>query len=305
MQHGTIAQWLLLFYIYCFFGWCFESTVVSVGQRKLVNRGFCYGPVIPIYGFGAVAILFATLPVQDSPVLIFLFGMAAATALEYVGGYLCEAIFKVRYWDYTKRRFNVKGYICLRSSLCWGALSVLLTLFLHPRVQAMILSVRTETCNAAAFILTVVFMVDFTCSVKTALDLRDLLAQLEEYSQRAKEDAKTLQRRLEIVSAVRKEELAARLENSETLSRWAESMERLISAVEQDETVRQLREDFGAWKARRAANLEAVRRRMTEDKVRLLRRNPSSSSRHYAQQLQRLKRSIQQRKASHDDDETA
>ena len=258
-----------------------------------------------LWFWGGGDFIFATLPVRRSPVLIFLFGMAAATALEYVGGYLCEAIFKVRYWDYTKRRFNVKGYVCLRSSLCWGALSVLLTLFLHTRVQALILSVRAEACNLAAFALTVVFMFDFTCSVKTALDLRDLLAQLEEYSQRAKEDARILQRRLEIVSAVRKEELATRLENSETLSRWAESMERLISLVEQDEAVRQLREDFGAWKARRAANLEAARRRMTEDKVQLLRRNPSSSSKHYAQQLQRLKRSTQEKKASRDDDEIA
>ena len=49
----SAAQWLLVFYLYCMLGWCFESTVVSVGQRRLVNRGFLRGPMLPIYGFGA------------------------------------------------------------------------------------------------------------------------------------------------------------------------------------------------------------------------------------------------------------
>lgn len=53
----SAAQWLLVFYLYCMLGWCFESTVVSVGQRRLVNRGFLRGPMLPIYGFGAVILL--------------------------------------------------------------------------------------------------------------------------------------------------------------------------------------------------------------------------------------------------------
>ena len=56
----SAAQWLLVFYLYCMLGWCFESTVVSVGQRRLVNRGFLRGPMLPIYGFGAVILLHAT-----------------------------------------------------------------------------------------------------------------------------------------------------------------------------------------------------------------------------------------------------
>ena len=55
----SAAQWLLVFYLYCMLGWCFESTVVSVGQRRLVNRGFLRGPMLPIYGFGAVLMTLA------------------------------------------------------------------------------------------------------------------------------------------------------------------------------------------------------------------------------------------------------
>ena len=85
-MHYTVWQWLLFFYIYCFFGWCIETTFVSCRKRQFVNRGFLTGPVIPIYGSGAVAILWATLPVRESWIGVFLLGMAAATLLEYVTG---------------------------------------------------------------------------------------------------------------------------------------------------------------------------------------------------------------------------
>jgi len=73
--------------------------------------------MLPIYGTGAVIILLATIPVRDSLWLVFLLGMLAATALEYVTGAAMEALFKVRYWDYSKQPFNLNGYICLTSSL--------------------------------------------------------------------------------------------------------------------------------------------------------------------------------------------
>ena len=79
----SAAQWLLVFYLYCMLGWCFESTVVSVGQRRLVNRGFLRGPMLPIYGFGAVILLHVSLPLKQHPVWLYLASMIAATVFEY------------------------------------------------------------------------------------------------------------------------------------------------------------------------------------------------------------------------------
>ena len=84
MHVYTTGQWVLLFFFYCFCGWVWESCYVSLCQRRWVNRGFLHGPLLPIYGSGAIIILFVTLPVEDSLVLIWLLGMLAATALEYV-----------------------------------------------------------------------------------------------------------------------------------------------------------------------------------------------------------------------------
>ena len=78
----TIERWLAFFFIYSFLGWCIESTIVSVSKRKLTNRGFLKGPMLPLYGFGALTIIISTLMVADNAVLVYICGMIAATALE-------------------------------------------------------------------------------------------------------------------------------------------------------------------------------------------------------------------------------
>ena len=82
MHVYTPEQWLLLFYFYCLCGWIWESCFVSCKQRRWVNRGFLHGPWLPIYGSGAIIILFATLPVKGSAIGIALMGTFAATLLE-------------------------------------------------------------------------------------------------------------------------------------------------------------------------------------------------------------------------------
>ena len=74
----SLGDWVLLFYIYCFIGWCFETTFVSVFcKHHFVNRGFLYGPLCPIYGCGALLVLFLLRDVSDSLVPLFLSGLTA------------------------------------------------------------------------------------------------------------------------------------------------------------------------------------------------------------------------------------
>lgn len=129
----SAPQWLLVFFLYCVLGWCFETTVVSVKQRHFVNRGFLRGPMLPIYGFGAVLLLHVSLPLYDRPAALFFASMVAATIFEYIVGVVMEKLFKVKYWDYSEHRFQFRGYICLQSSLCWGFLGLILARFIHGR----------------------------------------------------------------------------------------------------------------------------------------------------------------------------
>ena len=110
-------HWITFFYLYCFFGWIFESTYVSFKQHHFVNRGFLRLPMLPLYGSGAILLLWVSLPYQDNLILVYIAGFIAATALEYVTGAVMERLFKVRYWDYSDKKFNINGYICLGSSI--------------------------------------------------------------------------------------------------------------------------------------------------------------------------------------------
>ena len=105
------AHLLLYFFFYSFVGWIWESSYVSILTKRLTNRGFLTGPMLPIYGSGAVVMLCATYPVQSSDIGIFLLGIIAATILEYVTGVVMETLFQVRYWDYSDKKFNTWTYL--------------------------------------------------------------------------------------------------------------------------------------------------------------------------------------------------
>ena len=62
-------HWITFFYLYCFFGWIFESTYVSFKQHHFVNRGFLRLPMLPLYGSGAILLLWVSLPYQDNLIL--------------------------------------------------------------------------------------------------------------------------------------------------------------------------------------------------------------------------------------------
>ncbi len=213
-------QWLLFFYFYCFAGWIFESTYVSLKVRRPVNRGFLRLPLLPLYGTGAVMMLFVSLPIQDNLVLVYFSGVAAATVLEYVTGWAMERLFKVRYWDYSNQRFNVNGYICLSSSIAWGFLTLLLTEVLHKPVERLVLGISTGTAMGLACAVSVVFAADTVESFRAALDLGRALEMVT----RMKGDLEELQLQLALLKGQLRDQTSERVQiaQEETAMRVAE-----------------------------------------------------------------------------------
>lgn len=252
MHVYSAGQWVLLFFFYCFLGWVWESCYVSACRRQWVNRGFLHGPLLPIYGSGAILILFVTLPAEENLWLVWLLGMIAATALEYVTGDVMERLFKVRYWDYSKKRFNLNGHICLSSSIAWGFFSVLLVRFLHPPIGRLVTRVPDWLVDPAALALTAAFTVDVVRSTQAALDLREILTRLTEEN----EELRRIAKRVEVVSAFAEDDLRRFREKTEVEKLLLQ--ERLESA----RTQRKLR--------RREALEESLRRR-TSAKLKALR----------------------------------
>lgn len=175
MYEYSWYQWLTFFFIYCFFGWIFESTYVSLKKRQFVNRGFLRLPLLPLYGTGAVMMLWVSLPVKDNLFLVYVSGVVAATVLEYVTGWGMERLFKMKYWDYSNQRFNVKGYICLSSSIAWGFLTILLTEVIHRPIERYVLGLPLMVNLVCVIVVSLLFAADTAESVKAALDLAKVL----------------------------------------------------------------------------------------------------------------------------------
>lgn len=195
-------QWLFFFYFYCFGGWCFESAFVSLKSRKWVNRGFMRGPFLPLYGSGATMMLVVSMPYRDNVFLTYIAGVIGATALEYVTGVVMEALFKVRYWDYSERLLNFQGRICLRSSLAWGFLTILMTRVIHHPVEQFVLSLPGRALNYLTVLLTIYIVADFTLSFKAALDLRDIMIRI----MKLREELERMQKRLDVIIAFNNDE---------------------------------------------------------------------------------------------------
>ncbi len=287
MYEYSFIQWMLVFYSYCFLGWCFESTVVSVQQRRFVNRGFLHGPMLPIYGFGATLLLHIALPLYHRPVMLFLASMAAATVFEYIVGVVMERIFKVKYWDYTGHRFQFRGYICLQSSLCWGAMGLLLSRFIHPPVERLIIWLPLGLSAVLAVLLSAAFVGDTVSSVRSALDLAKMLEELD----KLREQGAELRQQLSESALVGLTKLSYRVDEAR-----GELTERLDEAREQLSDAREQMEDA---RGELFARLEELQRRFEEQaeslkksRRRMLRGNPTARSERYDDVLQRLKKQV-------------
>ena len=323
----SLWQWVLVFYLYCFLGWCFESTVVSVQQRHFVNRGFLRGAMLPIYGFGATILLHVSLPLYDKPAALFFASMIAATAFEYVVGVIMEKLFKVKYWDYSTHRFQFQGRICLQSSLCWGFLGLILAQVIHPPVEWIVVGLPFAALVIVDILLTAGFASDVVVSVRTALDLAKLLEELDEL----REQGVALRRELSETALVHLTNLSYRVD--EARGEWSEKMddafERLDDMREQAgdaydqlaETAKvrltnlsyRVDEARGEWsdkmddakgqltdaKEQILAGLDDIQRRFSEraealgrTRKSMLRGNPTARSAKYDDVLQRLKKQL-------------
>ena len=289
MHVYTWYQWLTFFYLYCFFGWIFESSYVSILKRRFVNRGFLRIPMLPLYGSGAVMMLVVSEPFQDSLLLTWVSGVIGATILEYVTGWAMEQLFKVRYWDYSNQKFNLHGYICLSSSIAWGFLTIFMTNVIHKPIERAVLSLPVMWDILFVAVVTVVFTADaivctrealaFGRSLEAARKLRQDLDMLRVQTALLRMDAEDrlheTRAGLETRLAGRRADLDARLE--ELRSRTGNRLEELRGKSE-SQLLELLKE--------KEASLAAIRERRRKFLRSVLRSNPTASSRRYKDELQ-------------------
>lgn len=178
----TLPQYVCFFFIYAVLGWCVEVAFAAVNTRQLVNRGFLNGPACPIYGFGMVGLLAVLGPWQNNVAAVFVVAAVLATLVELVAGYALYKLFHTRWWDYTKFRGNLGGFICPRFSLLWGLGGVLVIRLVHPPVAAAVQAIPPLALAVVDGVLAVGFAVDVGISFAQAAGLERRLKRLKDFS---------------------------------------------------------------------------------------------------------------------------
>ena len=142
-----------------------EVTLVSFEEHKFSNRGFLIGPYCPIYGW---AMVFITLFLNNVNNLFLLFVLIflICGVLEYSISFLMEKIFKLRWWDYSKRKFNINGRICLGTLIPFSILATMALKYLNPLIYKIIDSIPNSIIDIITIILIIIFIVDNIISHK-------------------------------------------------------------------------------------------------------------------------------------------
>lgn len=169
---------ILCFFIYAFLGYVCEVIYCSIGQKKLVNRGYLYLPICPIYGFGAILILSLMWPIREMWYLVFFLGIFLTTTLEYLTSYVMELFFHMRWWDYSKRKWNINGRVCLRNSLLFGGLVMLVVYGIQPILFSWINKMSVLSLRICNGVLLFFFLIDFIFSTIKNINIAKVVSKL-------------------------------------------------------------------------------------------------------------------------------
>ena len=116
--HGmNMSQLALWFFIYSFCGWAMECVVIRIQLGRWENRGFAKLPFCVIYGFGVFIAYHLFQPIEHNYVALYIWGCIAATIFEYLTAQVMLRLFDEVWWDYTHKKINYKGILCLQSGL--------------------------------------------------------------------------------------------------------------------------------------------------------------------------------------------
>ena len=179
----------LCFLFYAFLGWVYEVLFgIFVAKMGFHNRGFMFGPYLPVFGalfimrlVNRVKVLKKPITVQKidvRPGLVFVGIMVVATVVELITSYLMEAVMGRWLWDYHKYALNFQGRIALSSSLRFGIGGTVLLYFVQPIIQKILDSQsqnRQKVINVVAVILAVLFAVDLLFRIPYGSNYTELI----------------------------------------------------------------------------------------------------------------------------------
>ena len=178
----SVINYVFMFFVFSAIGWAIECTYRSLGERKIINSGFLYGPMCPIYGTGCLVfdliLVPISAPIEKRLIIVLILGMILADTVEYATSYIMEKLFNARWWDYSDNFLNLHGRICFKHTCYWAIFAFVYVYIIAPMYRFALSFISQEIRTTAVFVILAVFTVDLIFTVKAAADINKLMKKL-------------------------------------------------------------------------------------------------------------------------------
>jgi len=161
--------YLFYFFLFAFFGWLMETAYSFVMLGHFTKRGFLYGPLCPLYGYGALILILFLGKYRKHSFKLFVYSAVIFSVFEYITSYVLEVLFHSYWWDYTNDFFNLNGRISIFYSFAWGIIAILFINHIYPflkkKVNSILAKVPYVIQSTVLWVTFSVFIVDtaFSC----------------------------------------------------------------------------------------------------------------------------------------------
>ncbi len=163
-----IYLYFIYFLIFSFVGWLLETCFSFYSLGHFTKRGFLFGPLCPIYGWGALMLIIFFSTYKKHNLKLFVYAAILFTVFEYVVSYGMEALFSLKWWDYTSEFMNLNGRVSIFYSFAWGIIAILFVNFIYPffkkKINIVLSKIPYRIQVISVYVLFAVFVTDTVLS---------------------------------------------------------------------------------------------------------------------------------------------
>mgnify|MGYP001851565239 FL=1 len=163
-----VYLYFIYFILFAFIGWLLETCFSFYALGHFTKRGFLYGPLCPIYGWGALILIMFFGRYRKNNLKLFIYAAIVFTAFEYLVSYGMEALFSLKWWDYTEEFMNLNGRVSIFYTFAWGIIAILFINFIYPffkkKLNILLSKIPYKVQVTIVYILFTVFITDTVLS---------------------------------------------------------------------------------------------------------------------------------------------
>lgn len=167
--------YFIYFLIFAIIGWILETAYSFYALGHFTKRGFLYGPLCPIYGWGALILIIFFNTYRKHNLKLFFYAAIIFSIFEYIVSFGMEAMFSLKWWDYTNEFMNLNGRISIFFSFAWGIIAILFINLIYPffkkKINIILSKINYKVQLTTLYILFIILVVDMLFSFLKYLTL--------------------------------------------------------------------------------------------------------------------------------------